>query len=400
MAKLCIYYLITGHYKEAEKYTLELRAIAKKTNNKKALGLSYNFMGSIYDDNGKYPEAIEAYLSAQKLFEEVNHKKGLSDLANNLGLVYFNIHDYEKSKTYFEKAIKLINETGMRHALDNPLHSLGQIYSEQKNYTKALEYYRKALALRIEFQRPDGLVGSYLGIGNIHALLNNNDSALYYHTLCLKVAKEMNEPKQLAFAESALGTSLLHKKNYAASLDHLNNAEKTGREADLLELLRNVYRDQSALYEATGNTDKALKAYKNYISARDSMFNEANTKKALSAELNFEFEKKVAISKAEQDKQNALHSEQSKRQKIVIGLVGVIALVIAVVVVVVLRSLRITKRQKKIIEEQKNQVGEAFEKLHEKNKEVMDSIYYARRIQRALITSERYINKEWEKIKS
>ena len=36
-------------------------------------------------------------------------------------------------------------------------------------------------------------------------------------------------------------------------------------------------------------------------------------------------------------------------------------------------------------------MNEAFNKLHEKNKEVMDSIYYARRIQRALITSEKYI---------
>jgi len=39
-------------------------------------------------------------------------------------------------------------------------------------------------------------------------------------------------------------------------------------------------------------------------------------------------------------------------------------------------------------------VDEAFEKLHEKNKEVMDSIYYARRIQRALITNEKYIERK------
>ena len=38
-------------------------------------------------------------------------------------------------------------------------------------------------------------------------------------------------------------------------------------------------------------------------------------------------------------------------------------------------------------------MDEAFSKLHEKNKEVMDSIYYARRIQRALITSEKYVEK-------
>ena len=42
---------------------------------------------------------------------------------------------------------------------------------------------------------------------------------------------------------------------------------------------------------------------------------------------------------------------------------------------------RITQKQKLIIDE-------AFEKLEMKQKEIMDSIYYAKRIQKALITSE------------
>jgi len=43
-------------------------------------------------------------------------------------------------------------------------------------------------------------------------------------------------------------------------------------------------------------------------------------------------------------------------------------------------------------------VDAAYESLHEKNKEVMDSIYYARRIQRALITSEKYIANQLNKL--
>jgi len=60
----------------------------------------------------------------------------------------------------------------------------------------------------------------------------------------------------------------------------------------------------------------------------------------------------------------------------------------------VFNRFRITQRQKVIIEKQKHEVDAAYEKLHEKNKEVMDSIYYARRIQRALITSEKYIARQ------
>jgi hypothetical protein len=62
------------------------------------------------------------------------------------------------------------------------------------------------------------------------------------------------------------------------------------------------------------------------------------------------------------------------------------------------KRFRITERQKLVIEKQKILVDSAYEKLHEKNKEVMDSIYYAQRIQRALITSERYISLQLNKL--
>jgi hypothetical protein len=90
--------------------------------------------------------------------------------------------------------------------------------------------------------------------------------------------------------------------------------------------------------------------------------------------------------------------KQEKTQRY--ALYGGLALV-AGFLVFVFNRFRVTQRQKKTIEEQKVLVDNAYEKLHEKNKEVMDSIHYARRIQRALITPEKYIERVlsswWEK---
>ena len=65
--------------------------------------------------------------------------------------------------------------------------------------------------------------------------------------------------------------------------------------------------------------------------------------------------------------------------------------VVLVFSVFIYKRFRITNRQKLIIEEQKLLVDSAYKSLHEKNKEVIDSIHYAQKIQRALITSEKYI---------
>ncbi len=64
---------------------------------------------------------------------------------------------------------------------------------------------------------------------------------------------------------------------------------------------------------------------------------------------------------------------------------------VGVFAVFMFNRFRITQKQKAVIEEQKVLVDKAYETLHEKNKEVMDSIRYAKRIQTALITSEKSI---------
>jgi PAS domain S-box-containing protein len=59
----------------------------------------------------------------------------------------------------------------------------------------------------------------------------------------------------------------------------------------------------------------------------------------------------------------------------------------------IIKQQQIIEQQKKVIEEQKQLVDEAYKELHEKNREMIDSINYAKRIQVALLTSERYIEK-------
>jgi hypothetical protein len=59
----------------------------------------------------------------------------------------------------------------------------------------------------------------------------------------------------------------------------------------------------------------------------------------------------------------------------------------------IIKQQQVIEQQKKVIEEQKQLVDEAYKKLHEKNREMIDSINYAKRIQEALLTSERYIEK-------
>jgi len=81
-----------------------------------------------------------------------------------------------------------------------------------------------------------------------------------------------------------------------------------------------------------------------------------------------------------------------QNQYIIIALSIVALLLIALVLTVTVRSLRVTRKQKQIIELQKNEVTRQKEIVDVHQKEVIDSINYAKRIQDALLKEQEHVS--------
>ena len=122
------------------------------------------------------------------------------------------------------------------------------------------------------------------------------------------------------------------------------------------------------------------------------MFNEDVTKKTLEVQMSYEYDKREAILKGEQEKEQAISAEKAERQKLIIWCVILGLLIVVVFSISLLNRFRLTQKQKAIIEQQKLIV-------EEKQKNVLDSIYYAKRIQTSLLPTERYIKRQLERLK-
>ena len=69
-------------------------------------------------------------------------------------------------------------------------------------------------------------------------------------------------------------------------------------------------------------------------------------------------------------------------------------MIVAILIgIFIFNRLKLTRKQKGIIEKQKEQVDHAFHQLEEKNLQILDSINYARRIQTAILPPESLIKK-------
>ena len=101
-----------------------------------------------------------------------------------------------------------------------------------------------------------------------------------------------------------------------------------------LDNLKFNYEALIKLDSAKSDYKNAFRHYKLFISARDSLYNEENTRKSVQAQMQYDFDKKESLAKADQDKKDALAKKELQKQKlirdgfmIVFAVVGFFALV-------------------------------------------------------------------------
>ena len=109
--------------------------------------------------------------------------------------------------------------------------------------------------------------------------------------------------------------------------------------------------------------------------------------------MQYEFDKKEALAKTEQTKKDEIAAKEKQRQQIVLYATSGGLLLFIVLAGLIFKNLQTNKKKNKIISHQKQLV-------EEKQKEIIDSIRYAKRIQHSLLPTEKYIEKSLNRLKN
>lgn len=386
-----IIYDYQDNYPEALKMYFKNVEIRREIKDKKGIGIALNNIGLIYWQQGNYPEALRAYFESLKIMEEVKYKLGIADCYVNIGNIYGKLNNYPEALKNYNAALKIRKEINDKQGIASSYNNIGIIYDYQGNFAEALKNQFMALNIFEEIGDKTGVAYSYQDIGNIYLSTGDFSASLKNHLCGLKIQEELGNRSAIAYSFLNLGDLYTKQKKIKESHNYLIKALYLGREIGSKDVIKQAYANLLILDSLQGNYRDAFENHKLYIIYRDSIDNEETQKKSLQASMQYEFDKKEIAAKAEQEKLDAVTKEEKQKQQIVIYSVAGVLVLVVIFSLFLFSRFRITQRQKTVIEEQKVLVDKAYETLHEKNKEVMDSIHYARRIQNALITSEKYI---------
>ncbi|MFL5752616.1 MAG: tetratricopeptide repeat protein [Bacteroidia bacterium] len=382
---------LTGDYDSSLYYCTQAKILAESIGWKKGLAQSYNNIGLVYKNQGLYAESLKNHFAALKLREESGDKKGAASSTNNIGNVYQNQLNYPEALRYHLISLRLHSETGNKMGIAGSHNNLGSLYKDMRRFDEALIHHRAALAIRKSIGDNTGMGYSYTNIGNVFQSIKKYNEALKNYLLALSLLEE-NEKLARSTTYINIGAVYTRLKNYNKAEEYSLKALNITRDIGELEGMKDAYHNLSDIYDNTGRFDKALKFLKAFISARDSLTNEESTKKSLRLEMNYEFEKREAATQLEQEKREAVSLAESHKQKIIIfSVCGILGLVLAFAVFAYRSYLQKQKANEAILKQKMI--------IEEKQKEILDSILYAKRIQTALMPPELYFEKNLKRLK-
>lgn len=385
-------YTNNGDQEKALSYFTKSLKILEDLGDKKTLCTTINNIGSIYDAEGDIPQAIDYYLKSLKIREELKDKDGIANSLNNLGLLYKNQGDLEKAESYFNRSLELRKEIHDEYGIAIMMNNLADVYDLHGDSAKALSYYKQSMKLMQPLEYKVGIAGSYNNIGYILQNQKKYDNALYYFEKALGVFEELGNRRGVASTLNNIGNTYYLKSDLHKAAEIAQKSLSIGQQIGNPETMKIASRLLFSVYKKQNKPKEALEMYELFVTMKDSLNNLQLKKMSIQKQFQYEYEKKEAannIRVEEEKKLVAVQLDHERKQKMVLY-AGIVLL--AVFAIFIFNRFQVTKKQKNIIEIKESETQFQKQLVEVKQKEITDSIHYAKRLQNALLPSQEHID--------
>lgn len=371
-------------------YAFQALKLSKKKKLKRYQTISLIEMSMASFISGNYARGIEDAQHSLRMAKTLNEPNILARSHNALGLLYQQVQKFQPSINEFHECLVIYHDTKNISGQATAYNNMANSYFKMGDLPKSIQIRKKAISFRKELNEISGLADCYNDIGETYIQLQEIDSAIIYLKQCLEIKQEIGDDEMVSLSALNLGMAYIRKNDFTNAKKFLalsnHYALKIGAGPYRLEILKQLAKIAHAESDFKNEADLLNRI----INLKDTLLKEEDKRQVNRLHLEFETEKKAIQFQALRDKheQDKKLNEAEQRQKnVILVFSGLGVLFLLIFLLVVYNRFQLTKKQKAEIEIQKHLV-------EEKQKEILDSIKYARRIQRAIITSENYLQKQ------
>lgn len=418
--------------KATECYSAGLK-LAKDNAQVKAQATFYLRYLDLYKRIGLTRKSVVYGDSALQFKDKLDHET-LADIYRKIGRAYYDLDNPKRSIEFLLKSQQISDE----HKLFDKqycslMHYIGSVYKRMNDHKKALEYYLKQLSIAQQIKDEETAADAMVLVAFAYGTLGDKAKQLDYLNESINTLSRLDSKKKLSVAYANLATYYLSnnelKKAEEIALKALamfikaKNYEKIGA---LYKMLAKIYsvsgrhelafktfdsaykytnmvetknlffntelqQDVSWAYQRQGKYKEAFEHYVKFKTMNDSLNSSENRKFIQNLAEEFQSEQKdkeiILLNKDKQLKDSELNKRESQRNYLLIVLA-----IVMLFFVFVYRSYVQKKKDNALISKQKEEaqrqnliISEQKHLVEEKQKEILDSIAYAKRLQEAIL---------------
>jgi|SRR5579862_1883300 len=403
-------------------------SLAKKLDFLKGEGNAYYYIALFYQTYYKYSEALVNFFNSIKIQEQIGDKHGSGDSYQSIAIIYMSCENDPKALEMFYKSLNFYENSGDKTSAAYSLQMIGTIYCSQANDSEGLKNYLASFKLYKEAGDKFGIALSHCNIGLIYfrqgrfqeslkeefyalGMYNGTGDwipgwgisycdanigdiyerqaeiayatgekrasekrfaeALSKYLEALSVEKKTGNFRALSITYNQLGKIYIKLKKFSVAKFYFEKSIQSSGSSKVS--LRDVYSSFSTLDSIEGNYNDAYSHFKKYILYRDSLINEESGKKILQSSMQYEFDKKEIVAKAEQDKKDADAKRIKNQQYFAIAGLAVIMFTILIIALIQFRNNKQKQKANLLLERQKQKVETTLLELKSTQSQLIQS---------------------------
>ncbi len=439
-----------GERDKADSYREKALELFTQSGNELGKAKLYNNMAFSFNRNGNVPKAIEYNIKALTVFKKMKLDDEIANSLINLGAIAYNQNQNQEAFNYLKEAEGLLLRGKDDKTLSRCYLNLSASYKSLKDSVNMFVYFRKAEDMLIKMNDLEGLAHSYNNLSVYYKDKKDYLASTNWILKALNIRRKINDKRGIANSLINYSKILSAQEKWDSLKIILDEANEVMKLLKTPEYLVSLHEEYYKYHKFQKNTEKALEHYQMHIMFRDSLQNDKNKKLSLKQTMQYEYEKKeiqtqeqlkrqqlefefnrkedaliaqneikeIAFNeqlkrkqlgyeyeskqraqKIENEKKEVVFKESIKRKEIenenqrVLSVFFIVAfLLMCCLAYFIFRGLQQNKKAKQVIEHQKHVV-------EEKQKEIIDSINYAKRIQQSILPTDIYIDKNINRLK-
>lgn len=368
----------------------------EKSNSLNYIAFYQSKLGSLYDRINYYDKMVEYYQKNLNTNIKMNDKKGVAFAHSLLARAYYYNNNPKKVLEHSLTSLQFFQKENNKGSIFRALLETSSIYTSLGDYNKAMELSDQSLKIATEFKDSSMISNVLFGRISIYNGMADYINAVECGKRWFNISVFENNDFNMMNAGITISRNYVNLNQIENALKYISISDSIAKKREDIYAERNLYEIKFNLYQKKGDLEIALKNHLKYDQLNDSIRILEDHNGLEKKDIISEFEKNQLKLKDEQLIKDQRTEAEQVKQKIITLSISIGLVIVLILLILIFRNYKLKQKSNIELRERNEEISKQKNIVEEKQKEITESITYARRLQEAILPPLEFLNTHLE----